>query len=262
MLLLQEQHRKAHREDVHKTRRRSSLFLTNKTTTMCSYSPESHVCCCSIHNNCSFLFSAVHVDIGVVHVSIRRACAHALREIPFTKDTFLRSNCHNMNSKGCKQKVGAKETLGCGRSHLIVCDCKLAERTTLPAAQFSYNHGRSGSLHLVVAVPRVSAGNLRMMMFICASHQHSDLFHSRWPNMKSSRHVVSQLSPNCKVTIQAAGADTIEKNSSLQAQCDTRRGLSKISHVACHALWSNEDATSFQTLPVLTSSFDLVCVFP
>ena len=73
--------------------------------------------------------------------------------------------------------------------------------------------------------------------------------------MKSSPHVVSQLSPNYKVTILAAGADTIAKKSSVQAQCDTRRDLSKIFHVAI------EDATSFQTLPVLTASFDLVHVF-
>ena len=71
------QHRKAHREDVHKTRRRSSLFPTSKTPTMCCYSPESFVHGCSIHNNCSFLFSAFHVDVGVLQVSIRQACAHA-----------------------------------------------------------------------------------------------------------------------------------------------------------------------------------------
>ena len=100
-----------------------------------------------------------------------------------------------------------------------------------------------------------------MMNFIRALHPHSDLFHVRWPNVKSSPHVVSQLSPHFQVTILAAGADTIAKRSSVQAQCDTRRDLSKISHIAGLALWSIEAAKSLQTLPVLTASFDLVHVF-
>ena len=153
------------------------------------------------------------------------------------------------------QKVGATETPDCGRSHLIVSDCKIARRTTLPATRFTYDRGPSCCLHIVIAVPRGSTGNLRMMNFIRALHPLSDLFHLCWPNMKSSGHVVSQLSPNCKVTIHAPGADTNAKRYSVQAQCDTRSGHSKISHVAI------EDATSFQTLPVLTASFELSHVF-